>query len=162
MSGAISEASSTSSGGVSLQPGGENTRLAPRLVTWNGSGFDIPIIRYRAIKHGIPAPEFYRDEGDWRWSNYQNRYHDLHVDLMDVLSGFRASPFAGLGKLCDLLEIPSKKFLEGEIYDHVLRGEGAIVEEYCKLDCLDTLLVFLAWGVHLGKSRKREYGSGWR
>jgi predicted PolB exonuclease-like 3'-5' exonuclease len=48
----------------------------PRLVSWNGSGFDVPVIRYRAVKHGIPAPELYRTEGDWKWSNYQNRYHD--------------------------------------------------------------------------------------
>ena len=128
----------------------------PRLVSWNGSGFDVPVIRYRAIKHGIEAPEFYRMEGEWKWSNYQNRYHDMHVDLMDILSGFRASPFAGLGRMNSLLEIPGKRFLDKDIYDHILQGEESIVEEYCKLDCLDTLLVFLAWGVHFGALQKQR------
>mgnify|MGYP006899817879 CR=1 FL=1 len=39
---------------------------------------------------GIPAPEFYR-------TDYESRHHEMHVDLMDVLSGRGASHFAGLG-----------------------------------------------------------------
>ena len=75
----------------------------------------------------------------------------MHVDLMDVLSGFGASYRVGLGRMCELLGVPSKEFLTEPIYDHILRGEDTIVEEYCKLDCLDTLLVFLAWTVHTGQ-----------
>ena len=64
----------------------------------------------------------------------------MHVDLMDVLSGYGASRFVGLGKMCDLLQIPSKSFLTKPIYEHILDGEQELVGEYCKLDCLDTLL----------------------
>ena len=123
----------------------------PRLVSWNGNGFDIPVIRYRSMLHGIAAPEFYQTHDEWKWNNYQNRFHDMHVDLMDVLSGFGASPRVGLGRMCELLGIPTKAFLSGSIYDHILGGEESIVEEYCKLDCLDTLLVFLNWLVHTGQ-----------
>ena len=56
----------------------------------------------------------------------------------------------GLGKMCDLLQIPSKSFLTKPIYEHILDGEQELVGEYCKLDCLDTLLVFLVWLVHRG------------
>ena len=31
--------------------------------------------------HGIAAPELYRSDGEWKWNNYQGRYHDMHVDL---------------------------------------------------------------------------------
>ena len=123
----------------------------PRLVSWNGSGFDLPVIRYRSMLHGISAPEFYRTDEEWKWNNYQNRFHDMHVDLMDVLSGYGASARAGLGRICELLGIPGKAFLTEPIYDHILRGEQDIVEEYCKLDCLDTLLVFLRWLTHTGQ-----------
>ena len=100
--------------------------------------------------HGIAAPELYRSDSEWKWNNYQGRYHDMHVDLMDVLSGYGASRFVGLGKMCDLLQIPSKSFLTKPIYEHILDGEQELVGEYCKLDCLDTLLVFLVWLVHRG------------
>jgi hypothetical protein len=56
----------------------------------------------------------------------------------------------GLGKMCDLLQIPSKSFLTKPIYELFLEGEQELVGEYCKLDCLDTLLVFLVWLVHRG------------
>lgn len=126
-------------------------RTPPRLISWNGGGFDLPVIRYRAMLHGIPAPELYRSDEEREGGSYQHRYHDLHVDLMDVLSGYGASHRVGLGRMCELLGIPGKEFLTESIYEHILRGDGKIVEEYCKLDCLTTLLVFLAWLVHTGQ-----------
>ncbi len=132
----------------------------PRLVSWNGNGFDLPVIRYRSMLHGISAPKFYRTDGEWKWNNYQSRFHDMHVDLMDVLSGYGASHRVGLGRMCELFGIPGKAFLTEPIYDHILGGEDSIVEEYCKLDCLDTLLVFLTWLVHTGEpspERLRAY-----
>jgi predicted PolB exonuclease-like 3'-5' exonuclease len=122
----------------------------PRLVSWNGGGFDLPVIRYRSMMHGVAAPELHDRSGDAKWNNYQNRYHDLHVDLMDQLSGYGASRFVGLGRMCELLDMPGKDFVTGEVYEHILRGEDKTVEEYCKLDCLDTLLAFLSWTIHTG------------
>lgn len=123
---------------------------SPRLVSWNGAGFDLPVIRYRSMMLGIAAPDFYRDDGDRRWNNYQNRYHDLHVDVMDVLSGYGASMRIGLGTLGRVLGLPGKAFLHRAIYDHVLDGEGPLVTEYCKLDTVETLCVFLVWAFHAG------------
>jgi 3'-5' exonuclease len=119
----------------------------PRIISWNGGGFDLPVLRYRAMKHGIAAPGFHRTD---RERSYQNRRDDLHIDLMDVLSSYGASPRAGLGTTCDLLGLPSKRFLDGEVYEHFLAGEQQRVVEYCKLDTLETLLVFLNWSVHSG------------
>jgi 3'-5' exonuclease len=121
-----------------------------RLVSWNGNGFDLPVLRYRAMLHGIAAPALYRADGPWKWNNYQNRFHDMHVDLMDVLSGYGASPRVGLATLGTLLGLPDKSFLTKAIYDHVLEGDEARVREYCKLDCLETLLLYLVWSVHCG------------
>jgi 3'-5' exonuclease len=129
---------------------------SPRLVSWNGGGFDLPVLRYRGMKHGVAAPGFYRTGGDRQQSSYGNRYHDLHVDVMDVLSGYGASARAGLGTTCDLLDLPGKSFLDGEVYEHWFSGEHARVVEYCKLDTLETLLVFLAWSVHNGSLSPAE------
>ena len=73
------------------------------------------------------------------------------VDLMDLLSGHGASRFVGLARMCELLGIPGKELVTDALYDHILRGEERIVEEYFKLDCLDTLLAFLAWTIHTGE-----------
>ena len=100
--------------------------------------------------HGIPIPELYRCDEEWRWSNYHNRYHDLHVDLMDVMSGYGASRWVGLGTISDLLGLPSNDFLEKPIHEHILQGEQELVFEYCKLDVVDTLLVYLVWSFHRG------------
>lgn len=42
------------------------------------------------------------------------------------------------------LRLPGKAFIEGEAYEHILRGEEELVREYCKLDLASTLLVFLS------------------
>ncbi len=128
----------------------EGTSRPPRLVSWNGGGFDLPVLRYRAMKHGVAARAFHRTAG------YQHRYDDLHVDVMDVLSGYGASSRAGLGTTCHLLGLPAKSFLDREVYEHWLDGEHRRIVEYCKVDTLETMLVFLAWSVHQGSLSRED------
>ena len=130
----------------------ERPRTAPRLISWNGNGFDLPVLRYRAMLHGIAAPGFYRTDGEWKWNNYQNRFHDLHVDLMDVLAGFGASERVGLDALSRIMGLPGKTVTEGHrVAGHVLRGEMDVVRTYCELDALNTLLLYLLWCHHRGR-----------
>ena len=42
-----------------------------------------------------------------------------------------------MGKMCDLLQIPSKSFLTKPIYEHILDGEQELVGEDCKFDLAD-------------------------
>ena len=123
---------------------------APRLVSWNGNGFDLPVIRYRSMLHRVAIPALHRTDAEWKWNNYANRFHTMHVDLMDVLSGYGGSSRVGLSLLGDLLGFPNKAFIEGPVYEHILRGEEERVREYCKLDVVTTLLAFLRWGVLRG------------
>jgi predicted PolB exonuclease-like 3'-5' exonuclease len=134
----------------------ETLGVCPRLVSWNGSGFDLPILRYRAMLHGIVAGDFNRQDGDRKWNNYLGRFHDLHVDLMDLLCGFGAAPRVGLEATAQSLGLPSKSFLERPLHEHVTRGEYGSVVEYCKLDTLLTLLVYLAWGHHAGHLKPEQ------
>ncbi len=128
----------------------KNVERAPRLVSWNGSGFDLPVMRYRAMLHGVTAPAFYRSDGDLRFNNYQNRYHNLHLDLMDTLTGFGASTRVGLSNWCRTIGLPGKPFVERPVYDHFLQGELPLLVEYCKLDTVETLLAFLMYALHTG------------
>ena len=81
-------------------------KYTPDLVSWNGGGFDLPVLHYRALRHGIVAPRYW-EAGDadqaFRFNNYLNRYHSRHLDLMDVLSsypGARPREPAGAPRRC--------------------------------------------------------------
>lgn len=130
----------------------ERPRGGPRLVSWNGNGFDIPVLHYRGMLHGVRAPGFHRSEGEWKYNNYHGRYHDMHVDLMDVLAGYGASGRMGLDDLSRIMGLPGKTVTEGHrVFRHVLRGEIELVRTYCELDALNTLLLYLLWAFHRGR-----------
>jgi predicted PolB exonuclease-like 3'-5' exonuclease len=68
-------------------------KLTPQIVSWNGGGFDLPVLHYRGLIHGVTAPRYwdmgegdYRDSKDFKWNNYISRYHSRHLDLMDLLA----------------------------------------------------------------------------
>ena len=82
---------------------------APTLVTWNGSGFDLPLLVYRALHHGVSAGRYF-ETGDpgFRFNNYLNRYHERHTDLMDVFAGRQSRAAAPLDELARFLGLPGK------------------------------------------------------
>jgi 3'-5' exonuclease len=75
---------------------------------------------------------------------------------MDVLSGYGASPRVGLANFCKLLGLPGKKFIERDVFEHVLAGELPRVIEYCKLDTVESLLAFLIYAHHRGDVSTEE------
>lgn len=127
--------------------------LMPRLVSWNGGGFDLPVLHYRALLHGVRAP-LYWEKGDrdpsFRWDNYLNRYHWRHLDLMDVLSGFyRGAPLDDIAKM---LGFPGKISLAGDaVWDAWLAGRVADIRNYCEHDVLNTYLVYLRFQLMRGR-----------
>lgn len=138
----------------------QRSSVLPRIVSWNGNGFDLPVIRYRSMLHGIQAPSFYQTEGDFKFNNYQSRYHDLHTDLMDLLTGYGASERVGLDMLCRIMGLPGKTVTEGsQVYRHILRGEIDLVREYCELDALNTLMLYLMFSVHRGRLTAARLGA---
>ena len=81
-------------------------RYTPDLISWNGGGFDLPVLHYRALKHGIQAPRYWENgesDRDFKWNNYLSRYHWRHVDLMDVLANFNNRAFAKLDEIAVML-----------------------------------------------------------
>lgn len=122
-------------------------RYAPDLVSWNGSGFDLPVLHYRALKHGICAPRYWElgdSDRDYRWNNYLNRFHWRHIDLMDVLSGFQARGRASLEHMALLLGFPGKLGMSGDkVWQRYLEGGLLEIRNYCETDVLNTWLIFL-------------------
>jgi predicted PolB exonuclease-like 3'-5' exonuclease len=117
--------------------------LSPRLVSFNGSGFDLPVLRYRAMVHALPAPGLR--------PRYFNRYSDDALDLCDVLSSFGASGKVKLDDLARTLALPGKPDgMEGsQVAQYVRDGRIAEVAAYCESDVINTYRVWLRYELFL-------------
>ncbi|MBS1269300.1 MAG: hypothetical protein MAG794_00249 [Gammaproteobacteria bacterium] len=124
-------------------------RYTPTLVTWNGSGFDLPVLHHRALIHGSAAGRYWEsgdDDREFKWNNYLNRFHSRHTDLMDVLAGYQPRAFAPLDQMAVLCGLPGKMGMDGSRVWNAYR-EGGIgdIRNYCETDALNTYLLYLRW-----------------
>jgi predicted PolB exonuclease-like 3'-5' exonuclease len=122
-------------------------RYTPDLVSWNGGGFDLPVLHYRALKHNVQAPRYWEigdADRDFRYNNYLSRFHWRHVDLMDVLSGFQPRARASLDQAAVLLGFPGKLGMSGDkVWDCYRNGGIKEIRDYCETDVVNTWLVYL-------------------
>lgn len=117
----------------------------PRLVSFNGRTFDLPVLKYRAMKYGLSWPVLFDKTN--KWENYGQRYAvDYHCDLLDVLRDFGASSAIKLHEVASILGLPGKFGMDGskvaETYDSGKEGITDI-RNYCETDVLSTYLLFL-------------------
>ena len=130
-------------------------RFTPNLVSWNGGGFDLPVLHYRALKHGVQARRYWEtgnEDSSFKWNNYLSRYHQRHLDLMDQLALFNARANAPLDQIATLLGFPGKMGMSGgkvfEAFQEVnLKG----IRDYCETDVLNTWLVYLRFQLMRGE-----------
>lgn len=122
-------------------------RFSPELVSWNGGGFDLPVLHYRALLHGIQSPRYWEmgdNDRDFKYNNYLSRFHWRHIDLMDVLSGFQNRARAPLDAVATMLGFPGKMGMAGDkVWDTYLNGGIREIRNYCETDVLNTYLVYL-------------------
>ncbi|MFQ6023415.1 MAG: 3'-5' exonuclease [Acidiferrobacterales bacterium] len=141
-------------------------KFTPTLVSWNGSQFDLPVLHYRALLHGVAAPRYW-DTGnadrDFRWNNYLNRYHERHTDLMDVLSAYQLRAAAPLHEIAVMLGLPGKMGISGaDVWDQYRAGKIELIRNYCEIDTLNTYLIYLRWELlrgnldHAGWNREQQ------
>jgi predicted PolB exonuclease-like 3'-5' exonuclease len=109
-------------------------RFTPVLVSWNGSGFDLPVIQYLS------------------------RYHERHTDLMDVLSGYQPRAVARLDEIATLLGLPGKMGMSGEkVWESYQAGNIVGIRNYCETDVLNTYLVYLRFELIRGHLTEADY-----
>ena len=119
----------------------------PDLVSWNGSGFDLPVLHYRALRHSIIASDYW-DVGNknqnFKWNNYISRFHWRHIDLMDVLAGYQLRGRASLDQTSVLLGFPGKLGMSGSnVWKKFQNGAIGEIRDYCETDVLNTWLIYL-------------------
>lgn len=132
-------------------------RSKARLVSFNGRGFDLPVLKYRAMVNNIQAAWLY-NSGD-KWNSYTSRYSlDWHCDLLEALSDFGASAKIKLNEVCSVLGYPGKFGVDGskvtEMYDNKQIKE---IRDYCETDVLNTYLVYIRYMFHRGDISSMAY-----
>ncbi len=136
-------------------------KYTPQIVSWNGGGFDLPVLHYRAMIHGIQAPRYWdlgEDDKDFKWNNYISRYHMRHLDLMDVLAMYSPRANAPLDDIAQLCGFPGKLGMDGsKVWDAFQRGEIEAIRNYCETDVANTHLVFLRFQLMRGTLTQDAY-----
>ncbi len=129
-------------------------KIRPTLVSWNGGGFDLPVLHYRALVHSIQAPAYW-DTGHFdreaRWNSYIGRYQFRHIDLMDVLALYQPRNNAPLNEVAQLLGLPGKQGFDGsQVWEAFQAGRLAEIRHYCETDVLNTYLIYLRFQLMRG------------
>lgn len=136
-------------------------KYSPTLVSWNGSGFDLPVLHYRTMLHGISAPRYWEmgeTDSQFKFNNYLNRYHYRHLDLMDILASYNSRAYAPLDGLATLLNFPGKMGQNGsQVWRQFCAGEITQIRNYCETDVLNTYLVYLRFQLMRGNLNKDNY-----
>jgi len=138
-------------------------RYGPQLVTWNGNAFDLPVLQYRGLIHGIPARRYW-DQGDEdreaRFSNYLNRYHLRHVDLMDVLSRYQPRAAAPLDEMARLCGFAGKLGMDGsQVWEAYRSGGLERIRAYCETDVVNTYLLYCRFRRMRGQLEEADYAA---
>lgn len=127
----------------------------PKLVSWNGSGFDLPVIMNRALKNSISMPNHWKEQ-----------YH--HTDLKFVISGYNGENTAPLTELSKLLGFPGKMGMDGSflangsssandsVWDEYQAGNLKGIRDYCETGVLNTYLVYLRYQLMRGELKQEE------
>lgn len=140
-------------------------KFSPQIVSWNGGGFDLPVLHYRSLMHRVEAPRYwdlgdgdYPDSRDFRWNNYINRYHTRHLDLMDLLALYQPRASVPLDELARLCGFPGKLGMDGsKVWTAWQQGRIAEIRDYCETDALNTYLVSVGFRLLRGEISRDEH-----
>ena len=136
-------------------------KYTPQIISWNGSGFDLPVLHYRAMINNVQAERYWdlgENDKEFKYNNYISRYHTRHLDLMDLLAMYNPRANAPLDDLAKLCGFPGKLGLDGSlVWDAFKAGKIEDIRNYCETDVANTHLVYLRFQLMRGHLTPIEY-----
>jgi 3'-5' exonuclease len=125
------------------------------LVTFNGRGFDLPVLELQALRHAIAAPAHFAQRS--------GRSDDHHLDLQDFLTNrgdFRIR--GGLDLLLKSIGLPGKTAVDGSMVQELYEaGRLDEVHRYCRSDVIQTYFLFLRVELMRGRIDQARYRRAW-
>ena len=124
----------------------------PQMVTFNGHSFDLPVLRYRAMVHGISAPGL-------QSRSYYHRFTEDHVDICDILSSFTYSGRAKLDEISRVMGLPGKPGgIDGsQVQSYYESGRIEEIADYCLSDVTATYRIWLRYELFRGRLTREEF-----
>lgn len=124
----------------------------PQMVTFNGHSFDLPVLRYRSMVHGISAPGLHARP-------YFHRFTDDHIDVCDVLSSFNYSGKATLDAISRVMGLSGKPDgIDGsQVQTFYEAGRVDEIADYCLSDVMATYQVWLRYELFRGRLNQEEF-----
>ncbi len=136
-------------------------KYTPQLVSWNGGSFDLPVLHYRGLIHGVQCVRYWEmgeDDREFKWNNYISRYHMRHLDLMDLLAMYTGRANAPLDDMAKLIGFPGKQGLDGsQVWEAYQQGRLDEIRSYCETDVANTYLVYLRFQMMRGILSRDAY-----
>ena len=136
-------------------------KYTPQIVSWNGSGFDLPVLHYRGLINGVQCARYWdmgEDDKDFKWNNYISRYHSRHIDLMDLLAMYTGRANAPLDDLAKLIGFPGKLGMDGsKVWEAYQQGKLSEIRNYCETDVVNTYLVYARFQLMRGQFTRARY-----
>ena len=125
--------------------------LRPVLVSFNGRGFDMPVLSLRALRHGVSI--------GWHNKEYRSRYDEQHIDLFDQATAFGIVGRDGfsLSNLSALIGMPIKSEDGSMVAGLHAQGNHAKIEAYCMQDVMRTGFLFLRYQLMRGRMSLEQY-----
>lgn len=125
----------------------------PDLVTYNGRGFDLPVIVARCLRHGVTFRHYFQaPDVRYRYSAQG------HLDLMDFMTDHGATRSVSLDTLAKLIGLPGKVGVDGkDVGPLVEAGRIDEVYAYCLCDVAQTAGLLLRVQLLRGVLDREEY-----
>jgi predicted PolB exonuclease-like 3'-5' exonuclease len=125
------------------------------LVSFNGRGFDLPVLELAALRHACRIPRYFR-------GGYRYRYSDeAHYDLYDFLTNSGMySVRGGFHLLAQLIGLPGKGAVEGANVQALWEaGRLADIHAYCRRDVIQTYFLFLRLELMRGRITPEQHAA---
>lgn len=135
-------------------------RSQPRLLSFNGRGFDLPVLMHRAMAHALPAEALFGSRAAKQWDTYGYRFGGPHLDVMDRLTGYGAGGAAGLHELAVACGLPGKGAVTGADVEDLFEADAwDAIKCYVKDDVQQTLDLGLRLARVMGELRPERPAS---
>ena len=124
------------------------------LVSFNGRGFDLPVLELQALRHGCAAPRYFNER-----NGHRHRYSERHYDLYDFLTNYGVTRLrGGFQLLARLIGLSGKTDVSGaDVQGLWEAGRLPDIQAYCRRDVIQTYFLFLRVELMRGRVAPDRY-----